>query len=137
MKIAQMPQPQQIEELLKSPEEGPVVMVNLLAYKKTADSDPEKAREGETGAQAYGLYAEKMRKFVESKGGRFIWVGRVDSMVLGESDVDFQMIALVEYPSRKAFVEIATSPHVAEIGKDRSRGLEGQWLIAATEMSLG
>jgi hypothetical protein len=64
MKIAQMPQTQQIEELLKSPEEGPVVMVNLLAYKKTADSDPENAREGETGAQAYGLYAKKMQKFV-------------------------------------------------------------------------
>ena len=58
-------------------------------------------------------------------------------MVIGESDADFQVIALVEYPSRKAFVEIATSSHVAEIGKDRASGLAGQWLIATTEAGIG
>ena len=133
MKIAQMPEPQQFQELLKSPEEGPVVMVNLLSFKENADGESAQ----ESGAEAYGHYAKKMRKFVESKGGRFLWAGRVDSMVIGESDVYFQVIALVEYPSRKAFVEIASSAHVAEIGKDRIRGLEGQWLIASTERSLG
>jgi hypothetical protein len=40
--------------------------------------------------------------------------------------------ALVEYPSRKAFVEIATSPEVARIGVHRAAGLEGQWLLATT-----
>jgi hypothetical protein len=39
---------------------------------------------------------------------------------------------VVEYPSRKIFVEIATSPEVAEIGVHRTEGLEGQWLIATT-----
>jgi hypothetical protein len=58
-------------------------------------------------------------------------------MVIGESDADFQVIALVEYPSRKAFIEIASSPHVAEIGQDRTKGLAGQWLIATTEVALG
>jgi hypothetical protein len=54
--------------------------------------------------------------------------------VLGESDYDFEIVALVEYPSRKAFVEIASSPHVAEIGEDRKKGLAGQWLIATTTL---
>ncbi|MCP5071419.1 MAG: DUF1330 domain-containing protein, partial [bacterium] len=84
----------------------------------------------------YGLYAQKMKTFVESKGGRFIWSGRVDSIVIGESDVEFQVVALVEYPSRKAFLEIASSAHVAEIGQDRKKGLVGQWLIATTEAPL-
>jgi hypothetical protein len=55
-------------------------------------------------------------------------------MVLGETDYDFQVVALVEYPSRKAFVEIASSSHVAEIGEDRKKGLAGQWLIATTQI---
>ena len=131
MKIAQTPEPEQIQELMKGPADTPVVMVNLLSFKARADG----GNEGMSGAESYMLYGEKMRKFVESKGGRFIWTGRVDSMVLGESDVEFQVIALVEYPSRKAFVEIATSGHVAEIGKDRTKGLAGQWLIATTEVS--
>jgi hypothetical protein len=42
------------------------------------------------------------------------------------------MAALMEYPSRKAFVEIATSKEVAAIGVHRSAGLDGQWLLATT-----
>lgn len=133
MKIAQMPEPQQIQELMRGPEDSPVVMVNLLSFKAEADG----GNEGMTGAESYMLYGRKMREFVESKGGRFIWAGRVDSMVIGESDVDFQVVALVEYPSRKAFLEIASSSHVADIGEDRKRGLAGQWLIATTENPLG
>ena len=129
MKIAQGPTPEQIQELMKGPEDSPVVMVNLLKFKERADGQNSEM----SGAESYMKYGEKMKKFVESKGGRFIWSGRVDSMVVGESDVAFQVVALVEYPNRKAFLEIVTSAHVAEIGKDRARGLAGQWLIATTE----
>ncbi len=130
MKIATMPQPEQFQELMKGPADSPVVMVNLLSFKKEADG----GNEGMSGEESYMLYGAKMKEFVESKGGRFLWTGRVDSMVLGESDYDFQIVALVEYPSRQAFVEIASSPHVAEIGQDRGKGLAGQWLIATTQM---
>jgi uncharacterized protein (DUF1330 family) len=128
MKIAQMPQPEQFKELLEGPADTPVVMVNLLKFKNDADG----RNEGLSGAESYMKYGEQMKKFVESKGGRFLWTGRVDSMVIGESDSDFDVVALVEYPSRKAFVEIATSDHVSKIGEDRKMGLEGQWLIATT-----
>ena len=131
MKISQMPQAEQLKELMEGPADTPVVMVNLLKFKARADG----ANEGMSGAESYMKYGEQMKKFVESKGGRFIWSGRVDSMLIGESDADFDVVALVEYPSRKAFVEIATSDHVATIGEDRKMGLEGQWLIAATETS--
>lgn len=133
MRIAQRPEPDQIQELMKGPEDTPVVMVNLLSFKDRADG----GNEGMSGAESYGRYGQNMRKFVESKGGRFIWSGRVDSMVIGESDADFQIVALVEYPSRRAFLEIASSAHVAEIGKDRAKGLAGQWLIATTEAPFG
>jgi len=133
VKIAQYPEPSQIEELMKGPGDSPVVMVNLLSFKERGD----RANKGSSGLDAYKRYAENMRKFVESKGGRFIWSGQVDSMVIGESDTDFSIIALVEYPNRKAFIEIATSAHVREIGKDRADGLAGQWLIATTESKLG
>ncbi len=129
MKIAQMPEPAQFQKLMEGPQDTPVVMVNLLKFKAAADG----TNQGMSGAASYMKYGEEMRKFVESKGGRFIWTGRVDSMLIGESDVDFEIVALVEYPSRKAFVEIATSDHVAKIGEDRKMGLEGQWLIATTQ----
>ena len=41
----------------------------------------------------------------------------------------FHMIALVEYPSRHAFLAIATHPHVQEIGVHHVAGLESQWTV--------
>jgi uncharacterized protein (DUF1330 family) len=103
-------------------------MVNLLRFKRIADP-PDDAVSGE---DAYRRYAEKMIAFVESKGGRVIWSGTVDSQVIGDGTDFFHMVGLVEYPSRQAFVEIATDPYVQEIGVHRASGLEGQWLLAAT-----
>lgn len=126
--IAVYPTADQVAALTAAPDNGPVVMLNLLCFKRVADA-PDDALSGE---EAYGLYAQQMIPFVESKGGRFIWSGRVERSVIGEGGELFQMAALVEYPSRKAFVEIATDPYVAEIGTHRAAGLEGQWLIACS-----
>lgn len=131
--MAIRPTPEQFQTLMEGPADTPVVMVNLLTFKKEASD----ADAGVSGQEAYGRYAVEMRKFVESKGGRFIWAGRVDSMVIGESDEEFHVVALVEYPNRATFVEIASSDHVAKIGEHRSAGLESQWLIATTETGLG
>ena len=126
--MAIYPTPEQIQTLQAGPADRPVVMVNLLRFKPAADAPDV----GLSGEDAYRRYAEKMRAFVESKGGRFLWIGRIDSQVIGTGGEEFHMIGLVEYPSRQAFVAIATDPYVQEIGQHRAAGLESQWLIAAT-----
>jgi uncharacterized protein (DUF1330 family) len=126
--IAVYPEKDQIERLLAGPPDRPVVMLNLLRFKERADAPDA----GLTGESAYQRYADEMVPFVERRGGRVIWTGRVDSQVIGAGAEGFQMAALVEYPSRKAFVEIAMSPEVAAIGVHRAAGLEGQWLLATT-----
>ena len=126
--IALYPTKAQIETLLASPESGPVTMLNLLRFKERASAPDDDA----TGREAYQRYATKMRGLVEGRGGRFLWIGRIDSQVMGEGAENFHVAAIVEYPSRKAFVEIATSPEVTAIGVHRAAGLEGQWLLATT-----
>jgi len=132
MEVAQYPTGDKIKELMKGPAETPVVMLNLLSFKRDADGE----NVGLSGQDAYFKYASKMTKIVESKGGRLIWSGRVDSMVIGESDADFQMVALMEYPNRAAFLEITSSAEVQEIAQDRIDGLAGQWLLATTQAGL-
>lgn len=129
--MAIYPTPERIKQLMEGPQDQPVVMLNLLRFKPRADA----SREGETGQKAYMRYADEMRRFVESRGGRFLWAGRVDSQVIGEEgDEQFDAVGLVEYPSRRAFLEIASDPHVTDnIGKHRAAGLDSQWLIAMTE----
>jgi len=123
------PTPEQFQKLLGGPAGSPVVMVNLLRFKAQADAPDA----GVSGAEAYQRYGDEMRKIVESHGGRILWTGRVDSMVIAESDPGYHAVALVEYPSRQKFVEIARSAEVAAISVHRAAGLESQWLIATTE----
>src|SRR5713101_4679463 len=126
--MALYPTPEQIQQLITGPADQPVVMVNLLRFKPKADSPDE----GLSGEAAYQRYVDHMRAFVESKGGRLIWAGRVDSQVIGEGGAGFHMVGLMEYPSRKIFLEIASDPYVQEIGVHRAAGLESQWLLATT-----
>ena len=122
------PRPEQFQELMQGPADTPVVMVNLLRFKKEA-TEPDV---GLSGAEAYGRYGEQMIEWVTSQGGRVIWSGRVDSLVIGDTEERFDMIALVEYPSRQDFRRIAGDPRVAEYSVHRTAGLEMQWLIATT-----
>ena len=62
------PSAETIQELMKGPADTPVVMVNLLTFKKQATDD----HEGESGGAAYLQYAERMRKIVEAAGGRVL-----------------------------------------------------------------
>ena len=126
------PTADQIRTLLDGAQDSPVVMVNLLTFRPRA-SAPDT---GLSGADAYQLYGTEMRKLIESQGARILFTGRVDSTVIGESDCGFHAIALVEYPSRKKFIEIAQSAEVAKIGVHRAAGLESQWLIASTQGAL-
>jgi uncharacterized protein (DUF1330 family) len=128
VQISQYPTPEQIQELLRGNPETPVVMLNLLRFKDRA-GEPD---EGASGVEAYRRYAEPMRRLVEERGGRFLWMGRVDSFVIGTSDTPFDAVALVEYPSRRVFVEIVNDPRVRGIGTHRAAGLDGQWLIATS-----
>lgn len=130
--IAVYPTPEQIQALLAGPADQPVVMLNLLCFKPVADPP-----DGDlSGEEAYRRYAEKMVAFVQSKGGRVIWTGRVDAQVLGSGAAAFTMAGLVEYPSRRVFVEIASDPYVEQIGVHRAAGLEGQWLLAMTSAPM-
>jgi len=128
VQTSQYPTPEQIQELLRGNPDTPVVMLNLLRFKERAATPDE----GASGVEAYRRYAEPMRRLVEERGGRFLWMGRVDSFVIGTSDTPFDAVALVEYPSRRVFVEIVNDPRVRGIGTHRAAGLDGQWLIATS-----
>jgi uncharacterized protein (DUF1330 family) len=114
---------------MSGPQDQPVVMLNILRFKDSAEGPPD-----ESGEEALMRYARPMREFVESHGGRFIWAGHIDSQLIGEGGEGFHFVSLMEYPSRQAFLRLAGDPKIAQtIGKHRDAGLESQWLFAMTE----
>jgi uncharacterized protein (DUF1330 family) len=121
-----------VSALMSDSSAGPIVMLNLLKFRaKAVYADGRKT--DLTGAQAYNLYAERMRTVVEREGGKFLFAGDIKSIVIGEVEDLWDIAALVEYPSSAAFAKIATSPEVGEIGVHRAAGLEGQLLIRVSQ----
>ena len=121
------PNKSQFMELAQAPDDGPVVMLNLLKFKARADN-----AEG-SGASEYAKYGEAAVQMVESRGGKVLWMGRADQILIGDAEESWDSVALVQYPSRKDFLEMVSTPEYEKAHEHRESGLERTVLIACTE----
>jgi len=70
-------------------------------------------------------------KMVEARGGRVVWTGRPEHVLIGDPAADaWDLVALVSYPSRSAFIDMVTSPTYGEAHTHRERGLDRTVLLA-------
>jgi uncharacterized protein (DUF1330 family) len=125
------PTSDQIQALVDSPLDTPVVMLNLLKFSDRSSGDGDGAA---SGRDSYERYGERVRTMLEETGARVLFQGRADSVVIGDEADDWDSVILVEYPSRQAFLEMTSSPKYREVSKDRSAGLADSRLIAMTEL---
>ena len=116
------PTQQQIEALASSSEAGPVVMINLLRFRP------------DSGAAAYAHYGEGAMPCLGRAGARVLWHGRPDSVVIGESADLWDAVVVVEYPSRRAFVEMISSTEYQAIAGRRTEALADSRLIACSQV---
>ena len=129
MEIAKLPQPEQIQTLLEGPKEAPVVMLNLLKFKEHAEY--EDGRETNlSGRDAYQLYAERAVQFMTADGGRLVHSSETRLLLIGDGELEWDMVGILEYPSIEKFMKLLESPEFAEFGVHRSAGLAHQLLIA-------
>lgn len=132
--MAITPTREQFTEFAHGTRDGEVVMINLLHFARSEAATD--AATGEdagptTGAHAYRDYSDQVVKMVEARGGRVIWIGRPEHVLIGDSTADsWDLVALVSYPSRAAFVDMVTSPNYGEAHGDRERGLDRTVLLA-------
>ena len=125
------PTSEQIQTFIDGPADTPVVMLNLLKFAERATGNG--ASDGMSGRESYGKYGDGVRKLLESKGGRVLWQGKADSVVIGSDADDWDTVILVEYPSRQAFLEMTSSDEYREVGKSRTSALADSRLIAMTQ----
>jgi len=122
------PTREQIEELVSSDHQGPVVMLNLLRFRERADGGTG------SGRDSYGRYGDSVRSLLEAAGGRVLWQGRADSVVIGDEADAWDAVILVEYPSRARFLEMVSKPDYREVSSHRTNALVDSRLIACTEV---
>ena len=114
----------QFQQLAASVAKGPVVMINLLKFRAGEDGGP--------GVEEYRRYGDVALEMIEHQGGRLLWAGTGDQVLIGDSEQDWDAVLLVEYPSRAAFIEMVSSPEYLEAHAHRERALERTVVIACT-----
>lgn len=112
-------------EFFSQEEDGPFVMLNLLKFKEKAEYE-EGSDDESSGRDAYQRYGQVALECIQKVGGRMIFTGAVTGLLLGEIEENWDMVALVEYPSLEAFRTMTSLPEFVEASKHRSSGLAGQ-----------
>jgi uncharacterized protein (DUF1330 family) len=126
--MADLPKPLN-EALVRSlPDTGPVVMVNLLRFRKrSADGNG-------SGWDAYVRYSKLTMPQIKARGGGVVWAGAGEGVAFGDPAADrWDYVVLVRYPSRAAFLDMVTSAEYAVSNVHRENGVENHVIIAATE----
>ena len=119
------PNEEQLAGFLEGDTETPIKMVNLLTFKDKAEYAD--GRETNlSGKEAYEIYTTEVQGHLEKVGGKSIFFGEVQRLMLGEVEELWDWVAIAEYPSRKAMLEMIMNSEYQKSEEHRSAGLAGQ-----------
>ena len=125
VKNAVIPNEEQMAGFLEGDTETPIKMVNLLKFKDKADYKDGR-QTSLSGKEAYQIYADEVQGHLEKVGGQSIFFGEVERLMLGEVEELWDWVAIAEYPSRKAMLEMVMDSEYQKSEEHRSAGLAGQ-----------
>jgi uncharacterized protein (DUF1330 family) len=113
---------------------GPIHMLNLVRFRERADyPDGRQA----TGAEAYAAYGRESHPVFARLGGRIVWRGRFELMLIGPADEIWDECFIAEYPSVAAFVEMIRDPVYREAVKHRQAAVLDSRLVRLSPSQSG
>ncbi len=129
----------QIEQVMadSATHTGPIRMINLLKFRDQADYGdlPDPAESGtSTGAEAYARYGEVAMAEVQNVGGSQFYAGLADMTVIGPESESWDLVAIIEYPNRRAFLEMVSKPEYQATVFHRAAALADTRIIMTTPL---
>ena len=113
---------------------GPIHMLNLVRLNALAKyPDGRKA----TGAEAYASYGRESGPVFARLGGKIVWQGKFELMLIGPATEHWDRCFIAEYPSVAAFVEMIRDPIYRESVKHRQAAVEDSRLIRLAPLTPG
>lgn len=126
--MASQPRKEQIAALLENDKGGTIRMLNLLKFREFAKYS-DGTDTGLSGFEAYQRYAMEVTKIISKVGGEIVFNGQANTLVIGDGELEWDMVSIVEYPSVAAFIGMTTSEEYKRIHVHREAGLEHQLLV--------
>lgn len=132
------PTPEALRAVMASGRQGPLVMLNLLCFRDTADYSgaPELAPASPiSGADAYRRYMAHTTPFLGKIGGELVFGGDGGGALIGPTDERWDMVLLIRYPSLEAFFKFAMDPEYQKGVGHRTAALADSRLVPMTPRS--
>ncbi|MEM6326080.1 MAG: DUF1330 domain-containing protein [Bacteroidota bacterium] len=120
--------------------EGPVVMLNLLRFRETADYSeaPHLAPDAPlSGREAYERYIAHTLPFLETAGSEVLFNGEADAFLIGPQDERWDRALLVRHRSVPEFLAFAQNEDYLHIAGHRTAALEDSRLLPLIENRFG
>ncbi len=124
--------PQQGAAFFGTPDEGPVVMLNLLRFRERADYTHAPGLEPEggcSGREAYERYMREMLPLLEASGGAVLFSGTSAPFLIGPPDEVWDHVLLVRQASKAAFLAFASDPESQRITAHRTAAISDSRLL--------
>ena len=103
---------EQIDALMKGPAEASIRMLNMLKFKQKAEYADGSNGGCDNGMQAYMRYSSALHNkgILAAAGAKLIFSELVDQGIIGDSaSTDYDIIAIMQYPNRQAFLAMISS----------------------------
>jgi len=132
--MAKYPTEEQTQALLHNPPAGSVRLLNLLKFKAQAEYEDGSTGGCGSGMEAYMRYgAALFDGILASVGAKLVFSEPVTGGIIGEAGTtDYDMVAIMQYPTMQAFLEMMSLPAYEQAAKHRDAGLAHQLLICCS-----
>jgi uncharacterized protein (DUF1330 family) len=108
------------------PRDAPIHMLNLIRLKPHATYEDGRIA---TGAEAYRAYSRESGPVFERLGGRQVWIGAPELMLIGPQEEAWDIAFIAEYPTGQAFIDMLRDPVYREAVKHRTAAVADSRLL--------
>jgi len=128
------PTESQIATLQSLPSQEPVAALNLFQFRDQATYAPEDPEYGTpeadiTGREAYARYAEVAGKSISAIGGRVVFSTAVDQVMIGPSEPNWDVSAIMYFPTRADFMGMLVNPEFQAASRHRKAALSNHYML--------
>lgn len=119
------------------PRDEPVHMLNLVKFREIAAYEDGTVA---TGREAYAAYSRKTTPILKALGGRIVWSGQPQCMLIGpepSTGEDWDIAFIAEYPSGQAFIDMIRNPEYQKAAMHRTAAVADSRLIRMKPKEAG
>ena len=128
------PSESQLATLRSLPAEAPVAALNLFQFNAQAQYQPDDPEfdtpaADVTGQEAFARYSAIAGPSIIERRGRVVFSTPVDQVMIGPTDPQWDLAAIMYFPSRRTFMEMLSDPGFQEASRHRRAALANHYML--------